>query len=284
MKTLLALTLLFAVKSMAAFSLADASFKWNKSSLLVCWGKINVIPAGPLNPVKKLNPQDFTYLNEDDKFAIQKKIQEEFTVDKVGIEFVGWQNCESTKKYDIVLVGIDRIESSYRGPFIPMGLATIGTATLTDSATSKKIKRPRGQPGFVLLKKTQSEESIPTSMNSDDKLLFTALHEFGHSAALRHEHAQSGGVKDPNCSKRYMIISDAVRENNKTAQAYGRYDSHSIMNYCYVHIVNYIKPISAHEIKFSEGDIHALRCLYLKDQEPIGSCEPVEISKPKIKK
>lgn len=108
-----------------------------------------------------------------------------------------------------------------------------------------------------------------------------ALHEFGHIAGMRHEHTRSEIKSDQFCQ---MIEDQAIflfasykrpkiEPRLDSSIAYGNYDPYSVMSYCYLVAKSQFEEpsfkqyftntqIKNMKVGLSNGDIHALRCLY----------------------
>ena len=87
-------------------------------------------------------------------------------------------------------------------------------------------------------------------------ITYLALHEFGHVAGLRHEHARA----DSTCKKSDELIEEEQMKSEEFS-ASAAYDPNSIMNYCYRDIVLQEK-LQASEIRLSASDIEVIKKLY----------------------
>jgi hypothetical protein len=71
-------------------------------------------------------------------------------------------------------------------------------------------------------------------VSDEDELKYSAIHEFGHLAGLRHENISPDAEKDPNCTED-DIGPESAMANIKLLTPY---DPSSIMNYC---LYNFIR-------------------------------------------
>ena len=220
-------------------SVAEPLVTWTKKSVHVCW-----LPGSAINP--KYSKNDFS---KNLKTAVQKIVQQEYTLDRVGIEFTGWESCDTLPEngFDLAILQDDRaaptnkIVEGFRKSQIE-GYAILGegsdfqTVSKFDKKKNKKVtksgffKRHLQQP-VMYLSYNKKYDNINGTFKSIDELQFTALHELGHVAGLRHEHARKEAKKDPNCS----ILGEFKNTETygDTAKFYGEYDANSIMNYCW---------------------------------------------------
>jgi hypothetical protein len=215
---------------------------WTKSSIHVCWRDgIDTDPAYVKN--------DFTAAQ---KKAVQDIIQQEYTINRVGIEYVGWENCRDLPVggYDFEIIQDNEFAPSnpivkYYRDASAEGMAFIGEGggcyrvTETDpfSQTSKVTtgyyKRNDKKDKKVYLLFYPWNDAYENSYSSLDRLQNTALHEFGHVAGMRHEHINPEAMNDPNCQ--YMGRNFTVTEKiYDTSKIVGAYDPNSIMNYCWL--------------------------------------------------
>jgi hypothetical protein len=246
----------------SAYGLAYASEKWEKHSLVVCWGEFK-----DLIPTQKIDQTLLTAISimqpkptsEILKNKIQNKVQEQYTLENTGIEFIGWKLCTETPQADIIVVALQNTNSSIGEKLneLPFGAADIGKPTTPE------------QKRYVFIR-TSVNPNIPSP---EDYITQTALHEFGHTAALRHEHLQVEAINDNNCSSiQVEEINEELRNKGIDGDSYGPYDSQSIMNYCYIdyYLTNLLPPKL---VKLSAADIHTLRCLYKPESELTETCK-----------
>lgn len=247
-------------------SVVESNYKWDKSSLRVCWSNDTKYIDGK-SLLKELKNIELYFLNNEDRKILQNKIQEEYSLSKVGIEFTGWGECNEEADFDIALIGTqENPESKPDNSDVVPGQARIGLKLRSGKAATSQEK------GYIFLRKL-----LPVSdfkVTPLQNLLITSVHEFGHAAGLRHEHIRPEAALDPNCLIliKKEIFQDMQSESISTATMIGAYDSESIMNYCYERALRRRDLKSDNEIKLSAGDIKSLRCIYLADEEPLDSC------------
>jgi hypothetical protein len=215
---------------------------WTKSSIHVCW--------------RDGADTDPTYIQNDfkshQKLAVQAIIQQEYTIDRVGIEFVGWENCKDLPQggYDFEIIQ-DKILSDTNPMVKPFRDASVeGMAFMGEGGGCYRMTRfdPfRGAEevtvGYYKRNATTNKKVYLLLVdwggegNSDytpvQRLQNTALHEFGHVAGMRHEHIRPEASEDANC--KHMGVNFHVTEKPyDTTKMLGMYDPNSIMNYCWL--------------------------------------------------
>ncbi len=269
MKNFSALFFFFQMVSALAFSsplsVVEYNYKWNKSTIKVCWS--NDSKYADSKKIKEyLEDIDPIFLNESEQTDIQNLIQKEYTLEKVGIEFVGWKDCVDNEGFDIAVIGLKEDPESEYEDEAPNSQARIGLKS------NKGGMAPPDEKGYVFLYK--EIPPIKHIVTAAQNLKITSLHEFGHAAGLRHEHIRSEALQDINCRTFFdaEFFADENKERPKSAVMIGDYDPESIMNYCYGRFLRRNLK-SDDEIKLSAGDTKALRCMYLAAQEPEGTCE-----------
>lgn len=192
---------------------------WKKNDIKVCFS--DGIGEWRANTVK---------WSRSKKKLVREVVEEEFTPEKTGIFFSGFDDCRRARyKPDVIIYAIgfrNWVKGSY-------GKSTIGKG---------KIKNPDfpSAHGFIEL----------TSFSLDK---VTIVHEFGHSAGLLHEHDHyKAFANNPFCS------STKMKTKKSELVGYSEYDERSIMNYCY------IESRMGDDIGLSYGDQEVLRSLYLE--------------------
>ncbi len=228
--------------SLDNYGVGEPLVSWTKRSVRVCW-----LSGGAFDPAFAKN--DFSPKLKE---AVQNIVQKEYTLDRTGIEFTGWQECTELKEdeFDLVILQDDyaaptnKIVDGFRKSNTE-GYAVLGEGSKLETITKTKLgknmkkykitkkgffKRNQEHP-MMYLSYNKAFDKINGNFLSVDELQFTALHELGHVAGLRHEHARPEAKQDPNCS----LFGEFKNEEtyHDTTKIYGPYDSNSIMNYCW---------------------------------------------------
>lgn len=215
---------------------------WTKQSIHVCWRNgVEQDPAFAKN--------DF---NDIKKQAVREIVQQEYTIDRVGIEFVGWENCNELQpgSFDFEIIQdnfaaeSNSIVKPYRDQSVE-GLAFMGEGGGCYRITENDpfAEQPKVSVGYyrrnsktekkVYLLFIDLNDLFENSFTSLKRLQSTALHEFGHVAGLRHEHIHPDAMEDSNCQ--YMGRDFTVSEKPyDTTRIVSEYDPNSIMNYCWL--------------------------------------------------
>ncbi len=297
---LLALLALTATSSMAApFAPFETQVAWSKKQIQACFG-------GPqhqrLSLVSELETSISTFSHKE-KVAIKEIINQEFTLNSVGLEFTGWNDCDNTASNGDLIVFKDRYsETDDNGALLVRGgVATIGeggsTFTITNAQTKESYQEMRKSSSplkpFAMI---NTVLSLSKRVGAIPFIQLTALHEFGHVAGLRHEHLRLESAKnDPNC-KQTPTIPLHGESINRSTRFSGDYDPNSIMNYCFYNSIMDVTGLSFRSknpqkellmtdptlfttkavgnktevnirIGLSELDKKAVRCLYFYNDE-----------------
>jgi hypothetical protein len=113
----------------------------------------------------KVYERDFEIgdFSQEEKLKIKEIVNLNFTVDRTGIHFIGWEDCDSLVSADIMIFKADdksrKVWFKKKVPF--KGISTIG-----------QHKESKFKASTVFSKVTPQ----------------TVVHEFGHASSLRHEH------------------------------------------------------------------------------------------------
>lgn len=220
-------------------AIGEPNVTWTKRKIHVCW--------------KNGVYQQYDYLKndlkEEYKKAVQQIVEQEYSIEKVGITFYGWEDCSCLNPSDYDIEIIQDNEKALSNPMVEEfrklnaeGYSTLGQgsleqiSTVSDKLTKKVISQKRGylnrnitMPRMYLMARPDFRAYFD-SFHAIEELQLTALHEFGHAAGLRHEHIREEAKTDPNClnrqDKNVEILAD-------TAVILESYDPNSIMNYCW---------------------------------------------------
>lgn len=204
----------------------EPKVKWSKPEVSVCWGQ-------PLIDGETFTPSE--------KLAVRLIVMQEFTAERTGIHFTGFEDCLRTPD---ALVWISTGNSDpnpkrvYQSGVV--GRSEIGEGGLVIDEKSDEgyiTKKKRGPYRMYLY--ANRERYIPGT-NYLYGLKTTALHEFGHLAGLRHEHFRIEAQKDYNCSdrKEYDPNFSVAEPIYKSTEVATDYDPNSIMNYCWIDQLN----------------------------------------------
>lgn len=220
---------------------ADPAVVWNKSSVSVCWqNEIELnkdfFTESQWSKIGTASPY-LVNLSSEWKEKIQKEINREFKIERVGINFVGWNSCSENPDADAVVIIVNSSKHT-------LGRASVGRSEILPGEGRRSIL-PQGKKAFVFLNMVEFSGS---RLSYDQEITYSAIHEFGHLAGLNHENTHPEAVSDPNCTD-----YDLYRENGQDAFEFlTEYDPSSIMNYCFY---NFMSKTSLHFIADLEGDI-----------------------------
>lgn len=223
MKTLILLTSLFVLSVHAG--IIESHVKWKNTQVSVCFLENASYLKNKVNPKdsKGLKIKPFT---DTEKDLIIRTIESEYTPELTGIHFVGWENCDESKKVDAIVSksskGINVVGFSLFGPTFE-GRSSIGQAGI----------------GKDLIFLPSEYTSLVTLVEFSDP--HTIAHEFGHLAGLRHEHIRMEAADDSVCRKTFMMTrSEYVTRFSrgdtiyKSSKLVTEYDPESVMSYCYL--------------------------------------------------
>lgn len=284
--------LLFFV-SISYASITEPHVKWAKPNINVCWGtKAHFSETSLSRETKsfKIDVEDFLPFNDDQKNFIKTLVNTEYTSKKTGIHFEGWKDCNETlNESDVVLLRVEKHHYPEGSASLANGIAALNYNLSYPIAIEKNYSNLKR---YVLLK-TYRDPVILKKVSDTESISITALHEFGHIAGLRHEHADQDQYRsDPNCKRQGFWSNDYLSTTSKRTS---RYDHNSIMSYCF--ILQRVRKVTGLEFKarnqfsklyltdetlftsekaglrklfkvrigLSKKDIHALKCLYVYD-------------------
>lgn len=220
------LTLLVAVSAIAAsFSVGEPNVIWLKHKVHVCWRSMN-------------EPTDFTL---ELKKTVQAIIEQEYIEARTGISFYGWEECDDSDG-DLNKVEIyqdnemlqPNVKLAHFRTFIAEGFSNIGQGsnrTKNDNLIGF-FERDRELKVIYLLYRPTLDMNSGLNYGAIDHLKMNALHEFGHTAGLRHEHMRREAQFDENC----VGVSFDEKQDDTTV-FYEPYDPYSVMNYCWLQTV-----------------------------------------------
>lgn len=210
MNRLLLFTLLILVSfTQSQAAIYEPNVLWNKSDIKVCfYDQVEQIDLTPFRLDKEsLKKQNFKpdFLSKSQKNKIRKIIQNNYSKEKTGIEFSGWEDCSDSNEFDVIVLKASKIKLFNRIPFV--GNASIGEQGVWSESPE----------GFF-----EKDLSIKSTVIFQDTTPFVITHEFGHVAGLRHEQ------KHP----KSHICFTSNESLGKTAVILKKYDIDSIMSHC----------------------------------------------------
>lgn len=165
--------------------------------------------------------------SDEKKALVQNWVQEEYSAERTGIHFYGFEDCVQGQRYHVII--------NYRKK-LALGWSKIKWAesTLGEQLyfVSKDFPGATGAMYFYIggLNKT------------------TVTHEFGHVAGLYHEHDH------PNVQG--CNVQTESKQPPIKSRGYTQYDPESVMSYCVTQQDN--------DRGLSEGDVHTLRLMYIQ--------------------
>ncbi len=239
MKSLLSAVILLASGLALADIPVESHLAWSKKSVRVCFGDNQ-----HRNATLAINDNsDFIEYTKDQKKWIKEIITQEYKVSEVGIEFVGWEDCDAkVLKSDVVILRTEPVAPEGDGTFNERGgRATIGergnSMSTTNGANHTIHSFEKGDPNYLNFVILNTRASNEKKIGSENYIKITALHEFGHTAGLRHQHVKlKEAMADENC-KRKKEIKLSQEDIFASTVFTGPYDNNSIMNYCYFNLL-----------------------------------------------
>lgn len=200
---------------------------WEKANLDYCFYKSHSdIFATELinrNNAKKKFRLIPGILKDKEKAFISKQIENSFSKETTGINFSKVSSCSHA---DLVI--LKNVKMRLGGGKKHYGQASIGEAGRISSRGASFFKKKKG---FFDKKGSKAYVSLATV----DKT--TLIHELGHIAGLRHEHAREEALSDDGCAGETAPSqgrSSLFEGLYITTDISNYYDPNSFMNYCYV--------------------------------------------------
>jgi hypothetical protein len=222
---IIAFILLSLITARTFASIGEPISYWKKNEVRVCWQNKETLSKELFteNQWKKLSAasQELKEMSLEQKQLIKDSIQNEYNLSQTGISFIGWNSCKEDPNADAILIVVNSDEQ-------PLGRASVGRSEIYVNEISYDLETfplPHDAKTFVLLNLMKAYDSV---VGHEDELKYSAIHEFGHLAGLRHENISPDAEKDPNCTE-YDIGSEIAMDKIKPLTPY---DPSSIMNYC----------------------------------------------------
>ncbi len=228
-----------------AYNTADV---WQKSRLVVCF----------LDDVRQLSTSDFRVkifrgyrhppemaeLPEKFKRIFEDIINREYTNQKTGIQFTGWQKCSQTVRADVIIVQVVH-EFKEGVPRLPLGFVHHNLGNSLPSVIE-----------LVVDQRFYAE----TLMEPEHVFRVVSVHEAGHIAGLVHEDVWPEALSDKKC-KGLDRIGEGLTARGRIVR--NRYDSRSIMNFCHtIYLTKTFKRVVTNMSLLSREDQMILKKIY----------------------
>ncbi|WP_157684719.1 hypothetical protein [Bdellovibrio bacteriovorus] len=256
----------------------------DQSQIAVCFAdkdtRASVLAYTVTGEVTKARSQ-LSAWSRDLKNRVKKLVTSEYSKEKTGVEFVGWDDCGSGSGDDnsVVNLFISTADAKKLARSTEYGRASIGPNLqygnfAEDKAPFLYVQHPSAMAGDFIFKNRKGLAQIYWDS--------TILHEFGHLAGLLHEHEQKAILQDPACQRRFgKAIKNIVASLNLPVSLttyyeqdyaadprspyiqHGSYDSQSIMNYCYIDEIRDGLSLDPHRL--SDTDRATLREMYSQE-------------------
>lgn len=216
------------------YGVIESHVKWDKQSVVVCWGEAYHHDTMEEDLLKFYPKSRFKAFPKNLRKAVQDKIQSEYTIDDVGIEYIGWKQCRDEKEFDVIILTSFSSSENFISlkPRFTAGQSSMGKAHKLVTRKNKN-KRLRGffksndsQPHVFLKYLDKQPITSPFNMSALNFLKQTALHEFGHLSGLRHEQSHPRSKND-NVLESEGVNPEKLYETTLATS----YDPNSIMNY-----------------------------------------------------
>lgn len=286
MKTPLNHTLLVAASTLMLSSSVIAGVGkidkvWNRPEVTVCFAskdhKQTAIEYDENGSIKPIAAKVFGPWDESLKKKVMTWINAEYTKERTGVSFIGWQDCsDGIKKEDVAIYVSSNKKSNVPSSMGQHGMASIGRNGHVDVNTTKKAFAYFLHPDLV----REDMKNKVSAQNIEQVFKQNIIHEFGHLAGLMHEHDREEFAGDRECLK---VMSRDVFESYAQASIYSplievgdvknykgldylpgvkltSYDSYSIMNYCMVERLR--KNPTTVKNGLSPLDLKALKLMY----------------------
>ncbi len=257
----------------------EPAARWDKNEVRVCWLDSEGFRKSPslLDDTLYLNGAGLVH-SPGLESAIQNLIEFEFTPEKTGIHFTGFQRCgipaEGGRPDADAILALEQTDAFDE---VIEGGSSIGMSVI-DLLIGEIVRRdPREEEGLPSLVIQIPPGSLYHSktLGYESAIQLTALHEFGHLAGLHHEHSayREEALRDPYClsspyaddlkkgpDPSFSLVPRKYLENLYHLKGAVRsgYDPVSIMSYCHT------RQIIARGGAFalSHGDRAILKSMY----------------------
>lgn len=210
--------------SLTASAGISIKLPWNKAEISVCF-------AGKGTTTRLENVEKgFADWKDDQMDLIQKALESEYTLERTGYAFVGFQRCQKNEKMDVVIL---RKPTTSPYAFKAAATATVGVQGIPPV---KDYSHARGLVVFT-----------SSGLNKT-----AIVHEFGHVIGLKHEHEHPEAYNEAQTRCRFYNKKNVINDNF----IYTKFDEGSVMNYC--------TNLADKNSGLSLGDIEVIQALYQK--------------------
>ena len=243
MKSLIATLILLTSSYTFAGVPIESRVGWSKKSIKVCFGNND-----HRNYTFAIyDKAEFIEYTKKQKEWIKQIITQEYKISEVGIEFTGWEDCNSkASNADVVILRAEpnvveilddsglTNERGGRATLGERGNASTSINALTNIETHSYEKSTLDYLNYVIINTRVGGEK---RIGAENFIKLTALHEFGHTAGLRHAHLKLKEAQaDENC-KRTSTLKLSQEDTYVSTIFTGPFDNNSVMNYCYFNLL-----------------------------------------------
>ncbi len=277
-------------------NLVEPNVSWSNPEVRVCFANYSQLKDTSFSTYQyKVTENSFSFFSDEQKLVIKNIVTKEYTPERTGIHFVGWNDCQSDPQSDVYIFNLEDKDQYFTGT---ASLGESGLLTFVDAKGPRKLnimqRRKTSKKNYIAF---NTAFITTNTLSFNEKLEMVSLHEFGHVAGLRHEHADKNittnkRFNDLNCIAVQFEYGEKSFDSTTKSSVY---DANSIMNYCYMYLLeqiglNYTQEVGPekydlldssvitkestssginHKIRIglSQGDLHALGCLYQYDKK-----------------
>lgn len=244
--------LLFSSAALAGtYGLFEPAAIWDKKDVRVCWYN---------SPEQLVSREDiytlhFTPLTQEQKSHYQQLTEKNYSPEKTGVHFVGWRDCsekdEMSTSDAIIMANTGDLQSGFWG-YSDLALGYEDSSTTSDGHYDKSFFSRIDQETRMSSKRVVrlaldriAEVVTPLNniLNRSSSLLAeevevlrdaTFIHELGHLAGMRHEHARTDRDLKLHSAFQFRLSEDQL---SSATTYHTPYDHLSIMNYNHTGVV-----------------------------------------------
>lgn len=267
-------------------SIAEPKTKWFKNNVTVCWQNADekipqIFSPAQADTINTL-PSPWEKPTDEIKALIKQTINSQYHKKSTGIYFDGWESCDQSPYWDLMIVTSNSETSELHGRTL------FGQGVSVNEIEDEFPVDYSQRKSFLYF----NLHNLTEGLSDEDHMRLTTVHEFGHVAGLRHEHARDESLDDPLCAEIPTFETSSLY-----SKIVGQYDPTSVMSYCFLEllskqglVINDSKAYSTltdqkivkrvnnkiHlSIGLSSGDQRTLQCLYFsKEQLKDIDCSP----------